>query len=111
MTYPAPVSPGNFDGGYAQAVFRMWEGGCGVEAVQAVPLGYGTPVTMAHEMGPGVKPVFFVGGLPADPVLETQQRMAHAHAAHMASQRQRETIVIDHTGGALVPQLLLTILT
>lgn len=77
-----PLTPGNFDGGNVPVVFPVTEWGPGVEAVQWSPE-LGSPVLLAHEYGPGVKPVFFVGGLPLhlDPAWQAQQAAMQAKAA------------------------------
>jgi hypothetical protein len=83
MTLPQPVNPG-YGGEYGQPVMPVSEWTPGVEEVQAVPYGPGVPsVSIVSEMGPGVRPVFFVGGLPLhlDPAWQAQQNAIQAGIA------------------------------
>jgi hypothetical protein len=80
---PNQVSPG-WGPGYGQAVYPVHEWYSGVPVVQAMPSGYGAPgVSIAHEMGPGVQPVYFE----VDHAAASAQRMAEEYAAWRAGQQ------------------------
>jgi hypothetical protein len=80
-------------------VYPVTEWAFGVEVVQAFAGGeFAEQVAIASEMGPGVRPVYFIGGVP-DPVRTAQEQAAAAYQAGTAQ------------GQGLTPQLLVTILS
>jgi hypothetical protein len=84
---PLPVNPG-LGAEYGPAVMPVHEWYPGVEVVQAMPGDMGAAgVNVVHEMGPGVRPVYFEGGLPShlDPAAQIRQQ-AEQHQAYVAAQ-------------------------
>jgi len=76
---------------YGPPVMPVHEWYPGVEVVQAVPEDpRAAGVNVVHEMGPGVRPVYFDGGLPLhlDPAAQIRQQAEQAQA-YMAAQDQR----------------------
>ncbi len=92
MNMPPPVNPG-YGMEYGQPVLPVHEWAPGVEVVQALPGVPGVPsVNIMSEMGPGVRPVFFVGGLPPhlDPAgWQAQQALQAGFAAHATAMQAR----------------------
>jgi hypothetical protein len=111
MTNPTPVNPGGWEG--AQPVFAVPEWSPGVEVVQAFPGGeFAQQVNVVPEMGHGVRPVYFVGGLPPDPVRQTQEQMAMAYHAQQVQRAQAEQVgTVQPQPQPPVQMLLITILS
>jgi len=104
MSEPPVVVPG-YGPEAGPTVYPTHEWAPGVEVVQSGPAVEGAPVrgvSVVHEMGPGVRPVYFVNGLPEDSIAQTQQRMLQAHLAASVPQSQ--------VGQEDAPESLLTIL-
>jgi hypothetical protein len=89
---PQPVNAG-YGSEYGPPVMPVHEWYPGVEVVQAVQDDpRAASVNVVHEMGPGVRPVYFDGGLPVhlDPAAQIRQQAEQAHA-YQAAQNQRAT--------------------
>jgi hypothetical protein len=108
---PQPVNAG-YGSEYGSAVMPVHEWYPGVEVVQAMPDSWGaTPVNIVHEMGPGVRPVYFEGGLPAhlDPAAVYRQHAEQAYA-YAAAQALQSTQLQVEQQAAHTAVMLLTIL-
>lgn len=87
---PQPVNTGH-GSEYGPPVMPVHEWYPGVEVVQAVQDDpRAASVNVVHEMGPGVRPVYFDGGLPVhlDPAAQFRQQAEQAQA-YLAAQDQQ----------------------